>query len=71
MTKAEIQRQVMELPEDERLEIAETIWSSVENPDSLPLPAWQRDLLDERLASLESEEGRDWEDVKAEIWPLS
>lgn len=69
MTKAEIQRQVMELPEDERLEIAETIWSSVGNPDALPLPAWQRDLLDERLASLESEEGRDWEDVKAEIWP--
>lgn len=69
MTKAEIQRQVLELPEEERLEIAETIWSSLDNPDVLPLPAWQRDLLDERRASLESEEGRDWEDVKAEIWP--
>jgi putative addiction module component (TIGR02574 family) len=69
MTKAEIERRVMELPEKERLEIAETIWSSLESPDALPLPSWQRDLLNERRASLETEEGRDWEDVKAEIWP--
>jgi hypothetical protein len=37
--------------------------------DTLPLPQWQRDLLDERLASADAEEGKDWEDVKAEIWP--
>jgi len=70
MTRAEIQLKVMELPEEERLEIAEAIWSSLDNPDALPLPQWQKDLLDERLASLGTEEGRDWEDVKAEIWPL-
>lgn len=69
MTKVEIQRQVLELPEEERLEIVETIWASLDNPDALPLPQWQRDLLDERLASSANEEGRDWEDVKAEIWP--
>jgi putative addiction module component (TIGR02574 family) len=70
MTKAEIQMKVMELPQEERLEIAEAIWSSLDDPNALPLPQWQKDLLDERLASLETEEGRDWEDVKAEIWPL-
>ena len=70
MTRAEIQLKVMELPEEERLEIAEAIWSSLDNPDALPLPQWQKDLLDERLASLGTEEGRDWEDVKAEIWPF-
>ena len=70
MTRAEIQLKVMELPEEERLEIAEAIWSSLDNPDALLLPQWQKDLLDERLASLGTEEGRDWEDVKAEIWPL-
>jgi hypothetical protein len=37
--------------------------------DSDVAPQWQRDLLDERLASCESEEGRDWEDLKAEVWP--
>ncbi|HEV7518431.1 MAG TPA: addiction module protein [Thermoanaerobaculia bacterium] len=69
MTKAEIQHQVMELPEEERLEIADAIWTSLSDPDTLPLPQWQRDLLDERLASADLEEGRGWEDVKAEIWP--
>ena len=69
MTKAELQRQALELPENERLELADTIWASLSDPDALPLPAWQRDLLDERLASSEAEEGRDWEEVRAEIWP--
>lgn len=71
MTKAEIRQQIMELPETERLEIADAIWSSLDDPDALPLPQWQRDLLDERLASIDTEEGKDWEDVKAEIWPAS
>jgi putative addiction module component (TIGR02574 family) len=69
MTKVEIQQQVMELPEEERLEIADAIWASLGDPDSMPVPQWQRDLLDERLASSVGEEGRDWEDIKAEIWP--
>jgi putative addiction module component (TIGR02574 family) len=69
MTKVEIQRQVMELPEEERLAITDAIWASLDNPAAMPLSQWQRDLLDERLASAEAEEGRDWEDIKAEIWP--
>jgi putative addiction module component (TIGR02574 family) len=69
MTKAEIQQQVMRLPEEERLEVAEAIWATLDNPDASSLPSWQRDLLDERLASAGTEEGRDWDDVKAEIWP--
>lgn len=69
MTKVEIQREVMELPEEERIEIAEAIWSSLGDPNVLPLPQWQRDLLNERLPSVDTEEGRDWEEIKAEIWP--
>jgi hypothetical protein len=51
MTKAEVQREVMELPEDERLEVADAIWASLDDLDAHPLPSWQRDLLSERLAS--------------------
>jgi len=69
MTKAEIQRQVLNLPEEARLEVAEAIWASMGDQHVLPLPQWQRELLDERLAHSESEEGRDWEDLKAEVWP--
>ncbi|HSS75662.1 MAG TPA: addiction module protein [Thermoanaerobaculia bacterium] len=68
MTKGEIQQEVMELPEDERLEVAEAIWASLDNLNSHPLPSRQKDLLAERLASVGTEEGRDWDDVKAEIW---
>jgi prevent-host-death family protein len=32
---------------------------------------WQEDLLDERLANSADEKGRDWEDVRAELWPLA
>jgi putative addiction module component (TIGR02574 family) len=71
MTKLEIQRQVMELSEEERIKIAEAIWSSLGDPNVLPLPQWQRDLLNERLPSADIEEGRDWEDIKAEIWPAA
>ncbi len=69
MTKAEIQRQILEMPERDRLELAEAIWATIREPDALPLPGWQRDLLGERLAASESEEGRDWEDIRAELWP--
>lgn len=71
MTKAEIKRQALELPEEERLEVADAIWASLEDADVLSLPQWQRALLDERLSGLDSEEGRDWEDVKAEVWPAT
>lgn len=71
MTKVELKQHVMELPEEDRLEVADAIWASLSNPDALPLPEWQKNLLDERLSSLETEEGRDWEDIKAEIWPAN
>ena len=69
MTKTEIQRKALELPETERLELAEAIWASLSDPNSLPLQEWQRGLLEERLTASESEEGRDWEEIRAEIWP--
>jgi len=71
MTKVELKQHVMELPEEDRLEVADAIWASLSNSDALPLPEWQKNLLDERLSSLEAEEGRDWEDIKAEIWPAN
>lgn len=69
MTKIEIQQQALSLPEEERLEVAEAIWASLGDPDALPLPEWQQRLLDERLAASEGDEGTDWEDVKAKLWP--
>jgi len=61
----ELERQVLELPEGERLEVAEAIWASLS--ETHPLPAWQKDLLDERLAAIEAGPSKDWEDFKAEV----
>jgi hypothetical protein len=38
----------------------------------MSIPDWQREILAERLAHLESnpeEEEQSWEEVKAELWP--
>ena len=66
MTKTELERQVLELPEEERLEVAEAIWASL--AENRPLAEWQKELLDERLAASENEPGKDWEDFRAEAW---
>jgi putative addiction module component (TIGR02574 family) len=70
MTRSEIQRTALELPVEERQELVEVLWESLES-DPGPLPDWQRQLLDERLAALEAspEEGTVWEVVEKRIWP--
>jgi len=73
MTKTELQRAVLELPERDRLQLAEELWASVSDPnvyaEVLQVPQWQKDLLDERLEETRDDPGKPWEQVKAEIWP--
>jgi putative addiction module component (TIGR02574 family) len=71
MNRTEIQR-LLALPVDERLELAQMLWQSVEPEDEVrfvSIPEWQRRILDERLASMEDnpEDEQPWEDVKAAI----
>ncbi|MEE8524961.1 MAG: addiction module protein [Thermoanaerobaculia bacterium] len=71
MTRFEVQRQALQLPEQERFELAEELWASIENPDALAglsLAQWQKDLLDERLEESRNDPGKPWSEVKAEIW---
>ena len=75
MKSAEIQK-LLELPVDERMELAQILWESVEPKDEtrfLSIPDWQRRILDERLANIERNpnEEQTWEEVKAELWPGS
>jgi putative addiction module component (TIGR02574 family) len=75
MKNAEI-RKLLELPVDERMELAQILWESVEPEDEarfLPIPDWQRQILDERLADIDRNPGAEqtWEEVKAELWPKS
>jgi putative addiction module component (TIGR02574 family) len=75
MKTAEIQK-LLDLPADERLELAQILWESVEPEDEtrfLSIPDWQKRILDERLANIERNpnDEQTWEEVKAEIWPES
>jgi putative addiction module component (TIGR02574 family) len=69
MTKRDLRREILRLPVGERLELAEEIWESVELSTQPPLPAWQRQLLDERIAKddADPEAGSPWEEVKQRI----
>jgi len=73
MTKADVAK-LLELPAEERLELAELLWRSVEPEDEarfLAIPAWQREVLAERLADLAEnpDDEEPWEKVRAEVWP--
>jgi putative addiction module component (TIGR02574 family) len=70
MTKAELQAQALQLPVDERLELAEALWESVEMEPAQPaIQAWQRQRLDERIAATNAahEAGSRWQKVKRKI----
>jgi putative addiction module component (TIGR02574 family) len=73
MTRAEVQRQALQLPEQDRLRLAEELWASLEEPNAspadLPIPQWQADLLDQRIEETKDDPGTPWEEVKARIWP--
>lgn len=70
MTRIELEREALRLPVEERMQLAETIWTSLEQePAQPPLPVWQRDILDERIAAddAEPDAGSPWEEVKQRI----
>ena len=59
--------QILELPAEERVEIAQQIWECVvDHPESLPITAAQRDELERRWQAFQEnpDEGEPWEDVK-------
>lgn len=70
MTRAELQDAALALPAEDRQELAEVLWESLE-PDSEPLPAWQRRLLDQRLKAFDEnpDAGSSWDEVKRRVWP--
>ena len=47
----------------------EALWESLE-AEPAPLPAWQHELLDERLAERERspDAGSSWDDVERRVW---
>lgn len=68
--KQEVRAGALALSPEDRLELVEEIWESLES-EELPLYDWQREILDRRLADLEA--GREttspWVEARARLWP--
>ncbi len=73
MTRAEVRNEALQLPEKDRLRLAEELWASIEDPNAAagdgPIPQWQAELLDRRIEETKNDPGTPWEEVKARIWP--
>jgi putative addiction module component (TIGR02574 family) len=69
MTKTDLTRLALELPIDERLDLAQTLWDSASLPEDFELTDELRHLLDARLQEAEdnSEAGITWEQMKARL----
>ena len=67
---ATVLEQAMGLSGEEKLHLISALWDSMtENPESLPVPAWQLEELERRTESQRSDPqpGQSWEAVKREI----
>lgn len=62
---------ILKLPVDERLEIIERIWESVQQDDEyMETPEWHREILEERFQKHKNNltEGKSWEEVKKRVF---
>jgi putative addiction module component (TIGR02574 family) len=69
MTKADLARQALELPLDDQLDLAQTLWEHASPEPDLALSPELKELLEARLleARLHPEAGVPWEEVKARL----
>ncbi|NJL26406.1 MAG: addiction module protein [Thermoanaerobaculia bacterium] len=69
MTFSEIRQAALNLPVEERRQLVEALWESLES-EAVVLPAWQEELLDRRLERLRKhpERGSPWEEVEKRVF---
>ena len=71
LAKSEIQREALNLPAQERIELLVELWDSLA-PGEIPVPNWQRDLIRDRLTALEDippmQRSVPWETVRKGIF---
>lgn len=62
--------QIHQMPLHEKLLVMEAIWEDISREkDSLEVPQWHKDILDERQRLIDEGKARfiDWEDAKKQI----
>lgn len=70
--KTEIQRQALGLPARERLALIAELRDSL-TPEDIPVPAWQRELIRDRLGELDGLDPRErstpWNLARKDLFP--
>jgi len=59
--------EIRQLPLNEKIQIMEALWEDLRaHNEAMPVPAWQRDILDDRRKAVEdgSEKVLEWDSVK-------
>ena len=71
LTKSEIHQEALDLPAHERIELVVELWDSLA-PSEIPIPDWQRELIRQRLASLDDlrpdERSTPWEAARERVF---
>lgn len=61
---------IAQMPLDQRIQLAEDLWDSIaELPESVAVPEWHRQVLEERLQAYheDPQAGTPWSEVKKAI----
>ena len=66
MTTTPALADLLKLPPEQRLDVIEALWDSLDASD-VPMPEWHQDVLDEREANEDADLGDTWEVVKARL----
>jgi len=69
MTKADLTQRALELPIEEQIDLAQTLWEHASPPADFSLSTELKELLESRLreARQNPEAGVSWDDVKARL----
>ena len=64
MTPDALRDEILRLSPEDRLELLSEVWDGIAaNPDSVPVPAWHRAVLDDRIAERDPDTLR-WSEAK-------
>lgn len=73
MTQTETRRLALQLPPEERIELAVELWDSL--GQDAPVADWQVELVRQRIRALDEREPEErseaWEEVRARLWGSS
>lgn len=59
MTKAALSKSMRKLPVTDRMELIDELWHSLAADQAdIPVPKWQQEMIDEKLAEIEANPGK-------------